>query len=273
MKTTSLVLLATGAVLMGGCASPTKAPLAGQPQAPIEDSTRRPAGSAGAGSGPVAGAGYDDRQIAQIRRGETLEPELLQWFGSPESRAVQPDGRSNLSWALSPGTDGGSGASGVLRVVLGPDGKVEAYAAHSDSASESRTEEFVEKSEADLREHMEQWRRGGWTVHSVSARLPQADGTVHRKAELSRRRSGAASDAIYDDQRIADIRRGETVEARLLEWFGPPRVREMKSDGQAQLAWSFAGRTGGEARPAGRLEVSLRVDGTVDSYAARSPAH
>jgi len=38
----------------------------------------------------------------------------------------------------------------------------------------------------DLREHMAEWTREGWKVVSISRPLPQADGTVHRQAELWR---------------------------------------------------------------------------------------
>ncbi|HXJ56004.1 MAG TPA: hypothetical protein VNU68_04990 [Verrucomicrobiae bacterium] len=51
---------------------------------------------------------------------------------------------------------------------------------------EHKTDEFVEKSDADLRQHMAQWARDGWNVQSISSRLVQADGTVLRRAELSR---------------------------------------------------------------------------------------
>jgi hypothetical protein len=116
---------------------------------------------------------------------------------------------------------------------------VEAYAARGGPRSENRTVEFVEKSDADLREHMEQWRQEGWNVLSVSARLPQADGTVHRKAELSRSDGSAASGFGYDDRRIALIRRGETPAAELVEWFGPPYSRTLQPDGRAQRAWNL----------------------------------
>ena len=53
-------------------------------------------------------------------------------------------------------------------------------------AVEYRTAEFVQKSESDIREHMAQWQREGWNVMSISKPLPQADGTVIRRAELSR---------------------------------------------------------------------------------------
>jgi hypothetical protein len=52
---------------------------------------------------------------------------------------------------------------------------------------EYRTVEFVQKSESDIREHMAQWQREGWSVMSISKPLPRADGTVLRSAELSRR--------------------------------------------------------------------------------------
>ena len=120
-----------------------------------------------------------------------------------------------------------------------------------------------------MREHMEQWRRDGWNVLSVSARLPQADGTVHRTAELSRSESGSASGFSYDDRQIALIRRGTTTEAQLLAWFGPAYSRSLQPDGRSELAWSFASRTNGGEGHSGVLNASLAPDGKVDSYSAR----
>jgi uncharacterized lipoprotein YajG len=52
---------------------------------------------------------------------------------------------------------------------------------------EHKTDEFVESSDADLRQHMDQWARDGWNVHWISPRIVQPDGTVLRRAELSRK--------------------------------------------------------------------------------------
>ena len=54
------------------------------------------------------------------------------------------------------------------------------------AALEHKTDEFVEKSDTDLRQHMAQWARDGWNVQSISPRQVQADGTVLRRAELTR---------------------------------------------------------------------------------------
>ena len=59
-------------------------------------------------------------------------------------------------------------------------------AAPAASQTQRRTVEFVQHSEADLREHYAQWAREGWAVESLSAPLPQADGTILRRAELFR---------------------------------------------------------------------------------------
>jgi hypothetical protein len=73
----------------------------------------------------------------------------------------------------------------------------------------------------------------------------------------------------YDDRLVARIQRGETTQAQLVKWFGSPEFREMKSDGRAELAWNFAGRTDGGSSHSGELKVSLAPDGTVSSYSAR----
>jgi hypothetical protein len=65
-------------------------------------------------------------------------------------------------------------------------------AAPTKSASqemENKTVEFVQNSEADVRHRMEQWGQEGWTVLSISEPMPQSDGTVLRRAQLSRRKS------------------------------------------------------------------------------------
>jgi hypothetical protein len=73
----------------------------------------------------------------------------------------------------------------------------------------------------------------------------------------------------YDDAKIATIHRGETSEAQLLEWFGPPDMRDVKPDGRSHLAWNFARRTDGGSAHSGVLDVSLAPDGKVDYYSAR----
>jgi hypothetical protein len=90
----------------------------------------------------VSGLGYDDRQIAKIQRDKTVEAQLLEWFGLPESREVRPDGSSQLTWGFSHRSDGGRGNSGALMVHLAPDGTVNSYAAHGgpgpDTGNEAR---------------------------------------------------------------------------------------------------------------------------------------
>jgi hypothetical protein len=77
----------------------------------------------------VTTVAYDDRLIASIKRGETTEPKLLEWFGAPESRDLRPDGRSHLTWSFRAAPENNEGVSGALQVSLNPDGKVEAYSA------------------------------------------------------------------------------------------------------------------------------------------------
>ena len=218
-------------------------------------------------SGPDVG--YDDRKIAQIRLGQTAEAQLLDWFGPPESRELKPDGRAKLSWGFSPRADDGRGRAGALTVNLAPDGRAESYSARARALEKTRTVEFVEHSDADLRQHMAEWKREGWSVLSISARLPQADGTVLRKAQLSRSDSGGASSAAYDDRQIARIARGQTTESQLLDWFGLPESRAVGANGCAQLCWSFARRADGGPGHSGDLTASLGPSGTVDAYSAR----
>jgi len=59
------------------------------------------------------------------------------------------------------------------------------------SSEDRKTAEFVDRTPSDLKEHMAQWGREGWSVRNVR-RIPQADGTVLFKAELARPQSSTA---------------------------------------------------------------------------------
>lgn len=210
---------------------------------------------------------YDDQQIARIRLGETTEAELLEWFGRPKSRDSRLDGRASLAWSLAPDGEDASGDSGRLSVVVASGGTVAAYTASRQAAREERTVEFEQASDVDLVERQAQWAREGWNVVNLST-VPQPDGTTRRKAVLSRPKAPATAGPAYDDQQIARIRRGETRESQLLDWFGRPERREMKLDGQAQLGWAFLRRFEPPTGPSGRLEAALAPDGSVDAYSA-----
>jgi hypothetical protein len=218
--------------------------------------------------GSASAVPYDDRQVARVRPGETTEAQLLEWFGRPDSRDLKSDGRASLTWGLAPRTESEAGDSGRLSVFLGPDGIVAGCAAFRLPAREERTIEFVQQSEADLEARQAEWAREGWNVVSLSDATSQPDGTVQRKAVLSRQKNTGSVGVPYDDRQIAKIRRGETSETELLEWFGRPERREIKPDGQTQLAWSFASRFEPGSGSSGRLDVNLTPDGKVAAYAA-----
>lgn len=255
MKAPLFAVIAAAILLAAGCAT-------SQEKNPPARNTQ--------GVAPAsANVGYDDRQIAAIQRGKTTEVQLLERFGVPESRDFRQDGRALIVWSLDAPKDSASVASGRLTVSLASDGTVEAYSARRQPPLERKTVEFVEKSPADMRKHMAQWAQEGWSVLSVSEPLAQADGTLHRRAKLSRSISGNASATSYDDQRIARIRRSQTTTAELVDWFGPPLSRDVEPDGRAHLAWSFASRTDGGPGRSGELRVSLGPDGKVEAYSAR----
>lgn len=219
--------------------------------------------------GPGSSVAYDDAQIAKIKAGQTAEPQLLEWFGPPVSHDVSPNGRSRLTWSMGSALPGSVSLAGRLSVSLSPAGKVEAYSARRLPLEQSRTVEFVERSEADMREHMEQWRRDGWSVQSVSAQLAQPDGTTKRRAELSRTGDAAGSGVSYDDHLVATIRRADTTEPELLEKFGPADSRDLQPDGRMRLAWRFADAPTADSDGSGQLNVILAADGKVESYGAR----
>jgi hypothetical protein len=68
MKARFLASLAVGALLAGGCQTPQKT---------LPAATKT--------ASQTTGVGYDDRRVAMIRRDETTESQLLDWFGPPES--------------------------------------------------------------------------------------------------------------------------------------------------------------------------------------------
>jgi hypothetical protein len=73
---------------------------------------------------------YDDRRVAQIRRGQTTGDQLVAWFGPAQSRVAAADGRAQLTWSFAKLSDGGPGHSGELRASLASDHTVDSYSAH-----------------------------------------------------------------------------------------------------------------------------------------------
>jgi hypothetical protein len=136
------------------------------------------------------------------------------------------------------------------------------------SEPERKTLEFTQKSDSDMNWRMEQWQHDGWGLASMSAKLPQPDGTIHRRAELFRVAGRSPVGVAYDDRRIARISLGETTEDELLDWFGAPECRVWSADRRMNLSWSFPSTTEHSSKPSGALKVSLAPDGKVDFYSA-----
>jgi len=44
------------------------------------------------------GENFNSGKVAQIKKGETTEAELVQWFGPPENRSINSDGNTTLTW-------------------------------------------------------------------------------------------------------------------------------------------------------------------------------
>jgi hypothetical protein len=78
----------------------------------------------------------------------------------------------------------------------------------------------------------------------------------------------ATTGGIYDDSKIAMIKKDVTTEAELLEWFGPASTRTLAPDGSKNVAWRFAPRKAGAAGSSGKLEVRFGTDGKVAAYTA-----
>ena len=77
----------------------------------------------------------------------------------------------------------------------------------------------------------------------------------------------ATSGRVYDDSKVAMIKKDATTEAELLQWFGPATTRTMGPDGSKVLTWKFPASKGTSNSP-GRLEVRFGADGKVDAYSA-----
>ncbi|HWX20547.1 MAG TPA: hypothetical protein VN578_11670 [Candidatus Binatia bacterium] len=75
---------------------------------------------------------------------------------------------------------------------------------------------------------------------------------------------------VYDDSKVALIKKDATTEAELVEWFGPASSRTMGPDGSKNVTWRFAPTKAGTAATSGRLEVRLGADGKVSAYTAAS---
>jgi outer membrane protein assembly factor BamE (lipoprotein component of BamABCDE complex) len=96
------------------------------------------------------GQNYDESKVSQIKKGETTEAELVQWFGQPEQRGITSESLTTLTWqyfeARVKGKSfipyagafvGGSDSQHkTLTVTLGADGKVTSF---NSSAGKSET--------------------------------------------------------------------------------------------------------------------------------------
>jgi len=78
----------------------------------------------------------------------------------------------------------------------------------------------------------------------------------------------ATTGRVYDDNKVAMIRKDVTIEAELLEWFGPASSRALAPDGSRNVNWKFARKSHGASTAPGKLEVRLNADGKVTSYFA-----
>jgi len=74
---------------------------------------------------------------------------------------------------------------------------------------------------------------------------------------------------VYDDSKVALIKKDTTTEKDLLDWFGPATTRNMSPDGSKALAWKF-GAASAKSSSSGRLEVHLSPEGKVIAYSAAS---
>jgi hypothetical protein len=78
----------------------------------------------------------------------------------------------------------------------------------------------------------------------------------------------ATAGRVYDDSKVAGIKKDTTTEAELLEWFGPASSRTLDRDGSKTLTWRFPPAKVGGPGSSGALSVKLGPDGKVVSYTA-----
>ena len=78
----------------------------------------------------------------------------------------------------------------------------------------------------------------------------------------------ATSGRVYDDSKVAMIKKDTTTEADLLEWFGPASARTLDRDGGKILNWKLAPAKFSGSGSFGTLSVKLGTDGKVTTYTA-----
>ena len=90
----------------------------------------------------------------------------------------------------------------------------------------------------------------------------------------------ASTGQNFSSDKVTQIKKGETTEAELVQWFGPPENRSLNSEGQATLSWQYgesrvkgesfipyAGAfMGGQRSKHKSLNVTLGADGKVSRF-------
>jgi hypothetical protein len=84
--------------------------------------------------------------------------------------------------------------------------------------------------------------------------------------------SGCASRVIIDEVNTERIQKGQTTEADLITWFGPPAHRSTSAGGAVALGWDTKPSAGNEASAQrATLHVQLNPKGRVASYGVSAP--
>lgn len=90
----------------------------------------------------------------------------------------------------------------------------------------------------------------------------------------------ASTGQNFSSDKVSQIKKGETTEADLVQWFGPPENRSLNSEGNATLTWNYVESTvkgesfipyaghflGGTRSKHKMLMVSLGSDRKVTSF-------
>ena len=105
-----------------------------------------------------AGTNFDESKIAQIKKGETTEAELIEMFGATQNRITNSDGATTLIWSYAQSTVSGQSFIPIAGAFMGgahttaksltvtlADGKVRDYTFSGGGSETRNTTQGVQK--------------------------------------------------------------------------------------------------------------------------------
>ncbi len=104
------------------------------------------------------GNNFDESKVSQIKKGETTEAQLIQMFGEPQSRGVNSEGQTLLTWMyaqsnvkgtsfipIAGGFVGGANSKSKTLTVTLLDGKVQTFSSNAGGTDTRGTTQGVPK--------------------------------------------------------------------------------------------------------------------------------